>query len=168
MATDQNSPAVEIQRFLVDQNVGKLTKWLRLLGYDAVFFTGDDDNQMVKQALNENRILITRDTAIRRRKVALSGQLTVITFETEDAETQMQQLIAGLSLIEDSQPLSRCLEDNALLHSIDKTDVEKRVPTHTFKTQDEFMECPACGRVYWRGTHWQALERRLNSFKSQS
>ncbi len=168
MATDQNSPAVEIQRFLVDQNVGKLTKWLRLLGYDAVFFTGDDDNQMVKQALNENRILITRDTAIRRRKVALSGQLTVITFETEDAETQMQQLIAGLSLIEDSQPLSRCLEDNALLHFIDKTDVEKRVPTHTFKTQDEFMECPACGRVYWRGTHWQALERRLNSFKSQS
>ena len=168
MATDQNSPAVEIQRFLVDQNVGKLTKWLRLLGYDAVFFTGDDDNQMVKQALNENRILITRDTAIRRRKVALSGQLTVITFETEDAETQMQQLIAGLSLTEDSQPLSRCLEDNALLHSIDKTDVEKRVPTHTFKTQDEFMECPACGRVYWRGTHWQALERRLNSFKSQS
>ena len=168
MATDQNSPAVEIQRFLVDQNVGKLTKWLRLLGYDAVFFTGDDDNQMVKQALNENRILITRDTAIRRRKVALSGQLTVITFETEDAETQMQQLIAGLSLIEDSQPLSRCLEDNALLHSIDKTDVEKRVPTHTFKTQDEFMECPACGRVYWRGTHWQALERRLNSFKLHS
>ena len=168
MATDQNSPAVEIQRFLVDQNVGKLTKWLRLLGYDAVFFTGDDDNQMVKQALNENRILITRDTAIRRRKVALSGQLTVITFETEDAETQMQQLIAGLSLIEDSQPLSRCLEDNALLHSIDKTDVEKRVPTYTFKTQDEFMECPVCGRVYWRDTHWQALERRLTSFKSQS
>jgi len=156
---------IKMPRFLVDQNVGKLARWLRLLGYDAVFFTAEDDNQMVKQALSENRILLTRDTAIRRRKVAASGQLTVITFETETAEVQMRQLIEQLSLVERSQPFTRCLEDNSFLLPIDKPRVEKRVPEYTFETHDEFMECPICCRIYWRGSHWLAMQKRLAGFK---
>ena len=155
---------IKMPRFLVDQNVGKLARWLRLLGYDAVFFTAEDDNQMVKQALSENRILLTRDTAIRRRKVATCGQLTVMTFRTEGAETQIRQLLGQLSLIEHGRPFTRCLEDNSLIHPINKSAVEKRVPEYTFKTQGEFMECPLCRRVFWRGSHWLALEKRVAEF----
>ena len=165
MDTSPKLSIAGLPRFLVDQNVGKLTKWLRLLGYDALFFTGENDAQMVKQALSENRMLLTRDTAIRLRKAAVSGQLTVITFETENAETQMQQLTAGLSLIEHSRPFTRCLEDNSTLRPVAKPAVEKRVPAYTFETQREFMECPTCRRVYWRGSHWLVLERRLAKFK---
>jgi uncharacterized protein len=155
---------INLPRFLVDQNVGKLARWLRLLGCDAVFFNGEDDNQMVKQAMAEDRIILTRDTAIRLRRVAALGQLTVITFETEDPELQMRQLLSRLPLIVNSRPFTRCLEDNSLLHPVEKPKVENRVPEYTFKTQKEFMECTICCRVYWRGTHWKELERRLKSF----
>ncbi|PPD57495.1 Mut7-C RNAse domain-containing protein [Dehalogenimonas etheniformans] len=158
---------MELPRFIVDQNVGKLARWLRLLGYDAVFFTGEDDTRMVKQALAENRILLTRDTAIQRRRVVTSGSLKVMTFETEDAEVQMGQLLAQFQLVGLSHPFPRCLEDNSLLRPIDKLAIEKRVPRYTFESQEEFMECPMCGRVYWRGTHWQALKRRLAGFRNQ-
>lgn len=158
---------MELPSFLVDQNVGKLARWLRLLGYDAVFFTGENDNQMVKQALAENRIILTRDTAIQLRKVAVSGKLDVITFNTENAEAQMRQLLIRSSLLEHSRPFTRCLEDNTFLRSIDKPAVQKRVPVYTFNTQNEFMECPSCGRIYWRGSHWQALERHLAGFRNR-
>ncbi|XUW99880.1 MAG: Mut7-C RNAse domain-containing protein [Dehalogenimonas sp.] len=157
---------MELPRFLVDQNVGKLARWLRLLGYDAVFFTGENDTLMVKQALAENRNLLTRDTAIQYRRVVTSGSLKVMTFETEDAEAQMRQLLAQFQLVDRSRPFTRCLEDNSLLRPIDKPVVENRVPRYTFESQEEFMECPLCGRVYWRGTHWQALERRLARFRN--
>jgi uncharacterized protein len=159
--------AIRLPRFLVDQNVGKLARWLRLLGYDAVFFHGENDNQMVKQALAEDRIILTRDTAIRLRKVATSGQLKVITFQTENAEIQTRELLTRLPLIENGRPFTRCLEDNSVLCPIEKPKVEHRVPGYTFKTQEEFMECPVCCRVYWRGTHWEDLERRLRSFGVQ-
>ena len=157
---------MEAPRFLVDQNVGKLVRWLRLLGYDAVFFAGETDTQMVKQALAENRILLTRDTAIQLRKVAVSGKLLVITFDTENPEAQMRQLLTWIPILDNSNPFTRCLEDNTPLKSLDKIEVEKRVPPYTFKTQDEFMECPMCCRVYWRGSHWRALESRLARFRT--
>jgi uncharacterized protein len=129
--------AIKLPRFLVDQNIGKLARRLRLLGYDAVFFNGEDDNQMVKQALAENRIILTRDTAIRLRKVAVSGLLMVITFKSEDADVQMRELLARLPLIETSHPFTRCLEDNSLLYPVEKPRVEDRVPEYTFKTQED-------------------------------
>jgi uncharacterized protein with PIN domain len=151
-------------RFLVDHNIGKLARWLRLLGFDAAFFTGADDNDMVKQALAESRIILTRDTAIQRRRVATSGRFIVITFETENADEKMWQLLDKMPLIEQSQPYTRCIECNAPLRAIEKPTVTTRIPQYTFETQEEFMECPVCGRVYWRGTHWHALEKRLAEF----
>jgi uncharacterized protein len=157
---------MELPRFLVDENVGKLAKWLRLLVYDAVFFSGEDETRMVRQALAENRLILTRDTAIQHRRVVVSGDLKVMTFITEDADQQMKQLLSDLSLLDHSEPFTRCLECNAPLRSIDKTAIETRVPAFTFKTQADFMECPVCRRIYWRGSHWQALERRLAGLKN--
>ncbi|MFH0913937.1 MAG: DUF5615 family PIN-like protein, partial [Chloroflexota bacterium] len=77
----QDSP-----KFLVDQNVGKLARWLRMMGYDATFFTGDDDSEMVSRALKEGRIVLTRDTRIMQRRVVTSGKLKVILLETDEPE----------------------------------------------------------------------------------
>jgi uncharacterized protein len=147
--------------FIVDQNVGKLVRWLRMLGFNSIFFTGEDDGLMVKQALAENRILLTRDTGIMQRRLLTSGRVKAILLESENPEQQMRQLLSVLDLTGQAQPFTICLEDNTPLVPVIQEEVKDRVPPYVFKTQTQYVACPACRRVYWRGTHWLAMLRRL-------
>jgi len=147
--------------FIVDHNVGKLARWLRLMGFDSVFFTGEDDGLMVKRALAENRILLTRDTGIMKRRLVTGGRVKAILLESEEPEQQMRQLLSTLDLKGQAQPFALCLEDNKPLVAASPADVKERVPPYVFKTQTQYMECPACRRVYWRGTHYLAMLHRL-------
>ena len=151
-------------KFIVDHNVGKLAKWLRIMGYDALFFDGEDDWQMVKTALAEERVILTRDTQIMRRGVIASGRLKAILIQSDEPERQIKQVIETLSLDCESSPFTICLECNHPLVKRTKQQVRDRVPPYVFQTQDQYMECPACHRIYWRGTHWQAMTKRLNRF----
>jgi uncharacterized protein len=148
-------------RFIVDHNVGKLARWLRLMGYDSVFFTGEDDGQMVKQALAEGRIILTRDTGIMKRRLVTTGRVSAILFSTEEPVKQMQQLFTAYNLKAQARPFTLCMEDNTLLLAAPKEDVKDRVPPYVFKTQTQYSECPVCRRVYWRGTHYLAMLNRL-------
>jgi uncharacterized protein with PIN domain len=148
-------------RFIVDENVGKLARWLRMMGYDSVFFTGEDDSQMVRQAIGEDRILLTRDTGIMKRRVVSTGRLKAILFTSEEPEQQMRQLMVAFNLKEQSHPFTICLECNQPLEEVAPADVKDRVPPYVYKTQTRYVECPACRRVYWRGTHWAAMLHRL-------
>jgi len=148
-------------KFIVDQNVGKLARRLRMMGYDSVFFTGEDDSLMVAQALAEGRILLTRDTGIMKRRAIASGRLKAILFTSEEPEQQMRQLVRELDLEGQSSPFTICLECNQPLVGVALADVKDRVPPYVYKTQTRYVECPACRRVYWRGTHWTAMLRRL-------
>lgn len=150
-------------KFIVDNNVGKLAKWLRMMGYDAVFFTGDD-SRMLARALAENRIILTRDTQIMKRRVVTSGRLKAILLNTDEPEPQMRQVIETLNLDSQFRPFTLCLECNQPLEERNKDQVKDRVPPYVFKTQEQYMECPACHRIYWRGTHWQAMKRKLSKF----
>jgi uncharacterized protein with PIN domain len=141
--------------------VGKLAKWLRMMGYDSVFFHGDDDSQMVKQALAEDRIILTRDTGMMRRRAISSGRLRAILIENEEPERQMQQLTSVLDLKKQSQPFTLCLECNRPLESRRREEVAGRVPPYVYRTQTQYMECPKCHRIYWRGTHWEAMTRKM-------
>jgi uncharacterized protein len=147
--------------FIVDHNVGKLLRWLRLMGFNSLFFTGEDDGLMVKQALAEDRIILTRDTGIMKRRLVTSGRVKAILLESEDPERQMRQLLSALDLKAQARPFTLCLEDNAPLLAASKEDVKDRVPPYVFKTQTQYVECPACRRVYWRGTHYLAMLHRL-------
>ena len=85
-------------KFIADSNVGKLAKWLRMMGYDARFFEGSNDSQMVAIALAENRVILTRDTQIMRRRLVTSGQLKAILIQSDYPEQQMRQVIDILEL----------------------------------------------------------------------
>jgi uncharacterized protein len=148
-------------RFIVDENVGKLARWLRMLGYDSVFFSGEDDSQMVRQALSESRILLTRDTGIMKRRVVNKGRLKAVLFRTEEPEQQMQQLASALDIKTQSHPFTICLECNRPLVAKKPAEVKDRVPPYVSKTQTQYMECPSCRRIYWRGTHWKAMLHKL-------
>ena len=151
-------------KFIVDQNVGKLARWLRVMGYDSLFFDGNDDSQMVAQALAEGRVILTRDTEIMKRRVVTSGRLRAVLIDSEELECQMRQLIDTLDLKRQFRPFTLCLECNQLLAERSKEEVRDRVPPYVYQTQDQYMECPACHRIYWRGTHWVAMTQRLRKF----
>jgi uncharacterized protein with PIN domain len=148
-------------RFIVDENVGKLARWLRMLGYDSVFFNGEDDSQMVRQALAESRILLTRDTGIMKRRAVNSGRLKAILFRSEEPEQQIQQLASALDIESHSHPFTICLECNRPLVDRKPAEVKDKVPPYVYITQTQYMECPLCRRIYWRGTHWKAMLNKL-------
>jgi len=151
-------------KFIVDNNVGKLVKWLRIMGYDTLFFSGSDDSGMIAIALSEDRVILTRDTRIVERRVVTSGRLTAILIQSDEPEIQMQQVIDSLNLDCQFKPFTLCLECNQPLVERSKQQVQDLVPTYVFQTKSQYMECPACLRIYWRGTHWQAMTKKLKKF----
>lgn len=156
---------IKTLKFIVDHNVGKLAKWLRIMGYDTLFFDGSNDSSMVSTALNEERVILTRDTQIMKRRVVTSGRLNAIFIRSDEPEQQMCQVIEDLNLDCQFRPFAVCLECNQPLLERSKQQVEERVPPYVFQTQSQYMECPVCHRIYWRGTHWQAMTRKLDKFK---
>jgi uncharacterized protein with PIN domain len=116
---------------------------------------------MVAQALAEGRILLTRDTGIMQRRVVSNGRLKAVLFTSEEPEQQIRQLMEEFDLSSQSNPFTICLECNQPLVEVAPTEVKDRVPPYVYKTQTRYVECPACRRVYWRGTHWAAMLRRL-------
>jgi len=151
-------------KFIVDHNVGKLAKWLRIMGYDTLLFSSPDDSHMIATALAEGRVVITRDTQIMKRRVVTSGKLKAILIQSDKPELQMRQIIDALSLDCQFRPFTICLECNQPLVARSKQEVKDLVPPYVFQTQNQYVECPACHRIYWKGTHWQAMTKKLEKF----
>ena len=155
-------------KFIVDQNAGRLVWWLRMMGYDSAFFTGIDDAAMVRQALAEDRVLLTRDSGIIKRRAVSSGRLRAVLFHGDKPEQQIRQLLAEFDLTAPARPFTLCLECNEPLVRRSREEVTGRVPPYVFATQTQYTECPACRRVYWRGTHWQAMKKRLEELTGET
>ena len=135
-----------------------------MMGYDALFFEGSDDSHMVAKAMAECRVILTRDTEIMKRRLVTSGRLKAILIDSEEPEQQIQQVVDTLNLEWQFKPFTLCLECNQPLVGRGREEVRDRVPPYVFKTQGQYMECPACHRIYWRGTHWEAMTRRMERF----
>ena len=144
--------------------MGKLVKWLRMMGYDSLFFDGSDDSHMVARALAEGRVILTRDTEIMKRRVINSGRLKAVMIDSEEPERQIRQLINTLDLKRQLRPFTLCLECNQTLVQISREEVKDRVPPYVYKTQNQYLECPDCQRIYWRGTHWEAMLKKIIKF----
>jgi hypothetical protein len=155
-------------RFIVDVNVGKLAKWLRIMGYDALFINGIDDDELIRIAIDEGRILLTKDTGILRRRVVYSGELKLVLIRDDDIKGQLRQVIQTLNLNCELKPFSRCIECNEPLLPRSREEVRDLVPPYVYKTQTQYMQCPSCHRIYWRGTHWQRMKSELEKLIGDS
>lgn len=149
-------------RFIVDANVGKLARWLRMLGYDTLFINDIDDGELVSIALRQRRIVITKDTQIMLRRVVTSRRVKAVLIKEDDPRDQFRQLMRSVSLDQDLK-FTRCLECNESLVPRSKDEVEELVPPYVFKTQSQYHQCPTCQRVYWRATHWQHMSQVLET-----
>jgi uncharacterized protein with PIN domain len=96
-----------------------------------------------------------------KRKLVTSGRIEAVLLASDRPAEQIHQVVTVLHLKDIFSPFTRCMEDNRLLEERIPGEVETNVPPYVFKTQTRFMECPHCHRIYWRGTHWQEMEKRL-------
>jgi uncharacterized protein with PIN domain len=140
-------------RFIADEMLGKLAKWLRTIGYDTVYYTGGGDGALVQRALAEGRILLTKDSHLIRRKLARKA----LFIESDQPQEQLKQVVENLQLDTQSKLFSRCLMCNQELASVRKESIQDKVPVYTYLTQDRFYKCPDCGRIYWPGTHKDSM-----------
>ena len=148
-------------RFIADSNVGRLARWLRIAGFDTLFIRSIDDNRLVRIALDEDRVLLTRDTQILKRRLVTSGRLMVILIEDDDVKAQLRQVLTTLNLTNELRPFSLCVECNEPLVPREREEVKELVPPYVFQIQTQFMQCPGCQRIYWRGTHWENMCKEL-------
>ena len=148
--------------FIADGMLGKLSKWLRILGYDVSYSATLNDAELARIARMEDRILLTRDTQLVKRK----GLKSVLS-RSDQPEEQLRQLVDELDLRVDVDSFTRCLVCNTLLVDVEAQAVASQVPAYVLATQAHFRCCPTCARVYWRGTHWQRMRDRLGALSSR-
>lgn len=144
--------------FAADRMLGKLAKWLRILGYDTLYSSSLSNDGFLALA-DQGRILLSRNTRL-VKKVAPGG---VIFVEDNDPWMQLQGLIRLLGLNPDpNRFFSRCTVCNALLEPVEPEDVVEKVPDHIWTAHDRFSECKTCRRIYWPGSHFARSRREIS------
>ncbi len=150
--------------FVADCMVGRLAKWLRAFGFDVTYHPFAEDAQLLAWAREKDAILITRDTLLARRK-----GVRIIFVRDDHLEQQLRQVAEEAPLdLSQARPLSRCMVCNHLLEPIPKEAVRSRVPPYVYATQETFVRCPSCQRIYWRGTHAGKIQERLARLLGQA
>jgi uncharacterized protein with PIN domain len=147
------------RRFAADRTLGRLAKWLRLLGADVLRDPSLDAAQMLLLARAEERTLLTRDKRLRTARDAFY-------VASNDFRSQLRDVMARFHL--DSQPamLSRCSRCNGELRKTNRDAVRRRVPPFVYASQNEFAACDRCGQIYWNATHPERILRELNTILS--
>ena len=146
------------KRFIADEMVGKLARWLRTLGFDTLYFRSIEDRDLIDMALKEKRTILTRDTHLIERILVKDYVLIV----NDDPDNQLQELRDQPWFNPRAEAFfSRCLECNTPLEDIAKEDVKSRVWPYTYQTHEHFMICPECDKIYWEGNHVKAMQEKL-------
>jgi len=147
-------------KFLCDRMFGTLAKWLRICGFDTFYANAElTDDELLEIAKKENRKLITRD-----KELFWTGKrenLNVIKIISTELDEQLRQVLQGASL-DNSPVLSRCLLCNSALDSIKKDEVKGKVPPKVFEQHETFWYCPRCNKIYWRGTHYTDMLKKID------
>jgi uncharacterized protein with PIN domain len=150
-------------KFLVDQPLGGLAKWLRFCGFDATLVRLGPDKTGSLPAPRPGTHILTRQAAGRRLK-----RPDVLILSAPDPEGQLQEVLRRLEIpARDLHPLSRCRHCNEPLARLDRDLAQGRVPEHVFLHHRRFFECPRCHRVYWPGSHIQGITGTLREQLAQ-
>jgi uncharacterized protein with PIN domain len=140
--------------FIADKTVGKLAKWLRILGYDTVYWRSDDLRGLLCRAQDEGRTLITKDTKLYKGK----GPVRALLIAEDNPFLQLQEVMRHFRIPVNKEMLfSRCLVCNATLEAIDPEEAKEEVPEYIYHTHHEFSRCPSCRKIYWTGTHYEHM-----------
>ncbi len=158
-------------KFMADSMLGRLARWLRILGYDVVYEPSISDDDLIARALRENRIILTMDRELADRKSAKNALL----LKSDDYKKQLKHVITHYKIDCESHKaelssciFSRCVICNERLDSIEKEKIKDKVPPYVYATHDEFDICPQCRRIYWSGTHRDNILKKLDEIMRSS
>ena len=145
-------------KFIADDMLGKLAKWMRIMGCDVEYFRSITDKELAERAYNSNRIILTRDTLLTRRRKVRDNHFFV---HGDSYKDQIRQVVKQFSIDPYSQILTRCILCNEPLINIDKANIASKVPAYVYESQDSFETCPSCKRIYWEATHKERMVKQL-------
>lgn len=149
-------------KFLLSKELGRLAKWLRILGYDSAYYKEDKPASLIIQALRDNRIILTRN-----HRLAQASGVRIVLLKAEQIKEQIAEVLKELKIRpEPGKMFSRCTVCNIELEAADKDRIKERIPEYVFKTQNDFFTCPECKRIYWQGTHWGNVTKTLNEIRA--
>jgi len=152
-------------KFVVDGMLGKLARWLRMMGDDVEYSTSMDDPELLEIAKKEHRVLLTRDFSLYQQAVAKGVEAHYVEGKTE--QEKLAELAARFGInLEIDMATSRCPKCNTPIKSAPIEKVADRVEKSTLERVTKFWECPKCGQVYWQGAHWTKIRETLENSMS--
>jgi len=147
-------------KFVADCMLGRLAKWLKILGFDVLFFSKAEDKDLVELSRREGRILLTRDSGLIEKSKKRQNRLFVA---SDDWQDQVVQVLDEYGLWDEVRPNSRCIECNRAVKPLAKARARNLVTPYVLERAESFALCPACGRVFWQGSHFGDMERKIEA-----
>jgi len=144
-------------RFVADVHLGKLARYLRILGFDTLYNNKFADEEIIDVSLSEGRVILTRDVGILKYARVTRGYFV----KNSDPKLQVKEIIERFDLYESINTFSRCPLCNGLLVEVEKKEVWYKIPPKTRSCCDEYKLCPKCGKLYWKGTHFKMMEQLI-------
>jgi hypothetical protein len=151
-------------KFLCDQMLGTLAKWLRIYGFDTFYASlSISDEELLKISKNEKRILITRDKELIYR--CKREKINCIKIDSTDLDKQLSIVLNDLK-IQKEKILSRCILCNSEISKISKTDIKNNIPTKVFQNHEKFWFCKKCDKIYWKGSHFENMLNKIEELQN--
>ena len=151
------------KRFVADGHLGKLARNLRLLGFDVAYDRQAQDRQLLGVMESENRALLTRDRRLLMHAIVKAGYCP----RSQNADEQTIEVIRRFDLFDSIAPFTRCLRCNAPLQEVAKADVIEKLEPLTKIYYERFRRCTGCGQIYWAGSHFSKLQKRLDEIRAR-
>lgn len=154
-------PKIKEYKFIVDANVGKVAKNLRMFGFDTYYDFDLPDKEIVNLAEREERIILSRDWGLLKRKNAIWGYYP----RSQTTDEQLSEIIKRFNLYDKFNPLSLCLECNGKINKIDKGEAQSNLDEGVLRDYDEFYKCNTCNKFFWKGSHYDKMLETINKWK---
>jgi len=161
--TDKRLQTLGISRFVADGHLRGLTRNLRLLGFDVAYRQNADDGQLLEVMARENRALLTRDRRLLMHSIVRHGYYP----RSQNRDEQTIEVVRRFDVSELIAPFTRCLRCNAPLEEATKADVIDKLEPLTKMYYNQFHRCPGCKQIYWSGSHFPKLQKRIQQIRSR-
>lgn len=146
----QLEPIRHDPKFILDVHLGKLAKYLRMLGFDTLYRNNFEDQEIRAIAQHENRVILTKDSGLLAEVPVEAG----FHIQSQDAREQVSDVLAHFDLVPQANPFSRCIECNGIVRTVPKETVATHLEPATRQYYEEFFECTSCHKIYWKGSHY--------------
>ena len=161
--TEQRLQVLRINSFVVDGHLGKLARDLRLLGFDVAYDPRAEDRQLLEIMERENRGLLTCDRRLLMHAIVKTGYCP----RSQNADEQTIEVVRRFDLLDSIAPFTRCLRCNAPLRKVSKSGIIERLEPLTKIYYEQFRRCTGCGQIYWAGSHFSKLQKRLEQIRAR-